>query len=89
MILRESFIDLIFVGRELFYTLLVLTFMALFHLPDGSGYKQGAAQVGWFLHDGVGSRKAVRAVKVLQSRQKALNDLLWVTLWDFLRFATV
>lgn len=72
MILRETFIDLTVVV----FTLLFLAFTALFHLPDGSGRKQGVAQVGQFVHDGVGSQKALRAVKVLQSRQRALSYLL-------------
>lgn len=62
--------------RKQFFSPLVFAVIALFHLSDGSGHKQGVAQVGWFFHDGVGSWKAVRAIKVLQSRQWIINDLL-------------
>lgn len=67
---REAFIELTVVGKEVFFTLLVLL------LWPCSIFLMAVAQVGWFLHDGVGSQKAVRAVKVLQRRQGELNGLL-------------
>lgn len=46
MILRKAFMGLAVVGKKMFFTLLVLAFVALFHLLDGNGHKQGGAQVG-------------------------------------------